>query len=446
MSEKSSKAGKFVFGLVLGAAALLPAFPVSGAVAPFADGERVVFLGDSITHGGGYVGWMQLFQTLRNPGCGSVFMSSGLSGDTAGGSLKRFGRDVAGKKPDRVFVMFGMNDVGHHLYTAESSKKKDIEKQRLERISNYEKNMEKVHELIVNAGAKPIYITPTPYDEYSVKPNNPAKTNCTEFGLSAIAAAVRKLAASKGCEQAELFDPFLALMKKHPGRFQGDRVHPGPEGHLLMGAMLFEQTGASPCIGECATRASQLPYRYSPKAFPLPVSGLYRKAEEVYPLTEKLNREIFAVKGLGAGKWTLLADGKALGVFTAEELGKGVNLAVLPTPNQLEAQRLEGIAKAIAGGMSKLCTFYAMFDRVKARGGDPEDRQSAFAALDGWVKELHEKKSASATYYSNCVKSFKATYDELPKLKATIEKQRRELDAARPKAYEISLAKAEAGK
>lgn len=446
MSEKSSKAGKFVFGLVLGAAALLPAISVSGAVAPFADGERIVCLGDSITHGGGYVGWMQLFQTLRNPGCGSVFMSSGLSGDTAGGSLKRFGRDVAGKKPDRVFVMFGMNDVGHHLYTAENAKKADIEKQRLERISNYEKNMEKVHGLIVGAGAKPIYITPTPYDEYSAKPNNPAKTNCTEFGLSRIAAVVRKLAKSKGCEQAELFDPFLALMKKHPGRFQGDRVHPGPEGHLLMGAMLFEQTGAPACFGKCEISASRLPYRYSPKAFPLPVGDLYRKAEEVYPLTEKLNQEIFAVKGLSAGRWAVSADGKKLGVFSAEELGKGINLAVLPTPNQLEAQRLEGISKALSGEMSKLCTFYAMFDRAKVRGGDPENRQSAFDALDGWVKELQEKKNAAATYYANCVKSFKKTYDELPGIKAKIEKQRQELNAARPKAYVISLSKEEGGK
>ena len=446
MSEKSLNKNKLVFGLALVASALLPVASLSGEIAPLGDGERVVFLGDSITHGGGYVGWVQLFQSLRNPGQSSICMSSGLSGDTAGGSLRRFERDVNGKKPDRVFVMFGMNDVGHHLYTAESAKKADIEKQRLERISNYEKNMEKVHELIVKAGAKPIYITPTPYDEYSAKPNNPAKTNCTEFGLSRIASVVRKMAKSKGCEQAELFDPFLALMKKHPGRFQGDRVHPGPEGHLLMGAMLFEQTGAPACFEKCEISASQLPYKYSPKAFPLPVGDLYRKVEEVYPLTEKLNQEIFAVKGLGAGKWAVSADGKKLGIFSAEELGKGINLAVLPTPNQLEAQRLEGISKGLSGEMSKLCTFYAMFDRAKVRGGDPENKQSAFDALDGWVKELHEKKNAAATYYANCVKSFKKTYDELPEIKAKIEKQRQELNAARPKAYVISLSKVESEK
>ena len=436
MPEKTLKTGRLFF---LFAALVLPFFAQTAEVAPFADGERVVFLGDSITHGGGYVGWVQLFQSLRHPGCGSVFMSAGLSGDTAGGCLKRFERDVAGKKPDRVFVMFGMNDVGHNLYTKDASKIKDLDKRRLDVFRRYRSNMEKVGALIAKAGAEAVYMTPTPYDEYSTAIKKPANRDCNEYGLFTIAGIVRETAASEKSGLIELFDPFLGFMKKYPGRFQPDRVHPGAEGHLLMGALIFAQSGASPFVGRCGLSASQLPYRYEPKAFPLPVTDLYRKAEEVYPLTEKLNREMLVVKGLKPGRWTLKADGKALGRFSAEEFAAGVNLALLDTPNQLEAKRLAALSGKIAAGMSRLCTFFAMFDRVVSRGGDPEDRRSAFSTLDKWVEEMRAKKVSTAAYHSNCVKSFKKTFEERAAIEKNIEDMRRELDSARPKAYEISL-------
>ena len=44
-------------------------------VACFAPGERVVFFGDSITHGGGYIFHIQMFEDLRYPGSGTVMMS-----------------------------------------------------------------------------------------------------------------------------------------------------------------------------------------------------------------------------------------------------------------------------------------------------------------------------------------------------------------------------------
>lgn len=438
MSEKSSKAGKIL------AIAVIASFVFTSRAAqvePFAEKERVVFLGDSITHGGGYVGWLQLFQTLRNPGSGTVIMSAGLSGDTAGGCFKRFERDVAGKRPDRVFVMFGMNDVGHHHYTDAAAKSKDVKKKRDEAQKRYAENMRKVDKLIAKTGAAAVYMTPTPYDEYATSIKKPANRDCNEYGLAGIAGIVRKLAASGKRGGIELFDPFTEMVKKHPGRFMADRVHPGAEGHLVMAAMIFGQTGVSPFVGRCETKASALPFRYEPKSFPLPVTDLYGKVEEVYPITEKLNREIFAVKGLGEGTWELLADGKVLGEFSAKQLSDGVNLALLPTPNQLEARRLAKISGALAGGMSRMCTFFAMFDRVVRCGGNPEDRKSAFDALDKWTAQLKAKKVSTATYYSNCAESFKKTFDERAVIEKNMERQRAELDAARPKSYVISVRK-----
>ena len=84
----------------------------AGGVGRFADGERVAFFGDSITHGGSYHGYLQLYWNTRYPGSGVRILNCGRGGGTAASGLSRFDTDLLGLKPDRVFVMFGMNDLG----------------------------------------------------------------------------------------------------------------------------------------------------------------------------------------------------------------------------------------------------------------------------------------------------------------------------------------------
>jgi lysophospholipase L1-like esterase len=79
------------------------------AAAPFAKGERVTMLGDSITHGGKYCANLQLFWDLRFPGSGVRLMNCGVSGGTAAGALDRWQRDVLKQDADRIFVI---NDGG----------------------------------------------------------------------------------------------------------------------------------------------------------------------------------------------------------------------------------------------------------------------------------------------------------------------------------------------
>ena len=50
------------------------------AVEPFRDGERVLFLGDSITHNARYVANLQLYWNLRHPGSDSRYYNVGHSG------------------------------------------------------------------------------------------------------------------------------------------------------------------------------------------------------------------------------------------------------------------------------------------------------------------------------------------------------------------------------
>jgi acyl-CoA thioesterase-1 len=70
----------------------------------------IVCLGDSITFGYGVPaksGWVSLAQMES----GHEMINAGISGDTTGGMLSRFDRDVLSQKPDAVMLLGGINDL-----------------------------------------------------------------------------------------------------------------------------------------------------------------------------------------------------------------------------------------------------------------------------------------------------------------------------------------------
>ena len=413
-------------------------FLVFAAAADFVEGERVAFLGDSITQGGRYLGYLQLFHNLRHPGSRTTFLNAGVSGDTATGGLKRFDWDVAPQKPDRVFVMFGMNDVDHGLY-AEGKTGAEVDRRREAVFTRYRGNLAAIAGKVDALGAKLVPMTPTPFDEYAAKASRAPEKGCNEIGLRRMAEIVRETAASNGTETVELFAPFTEILKRHPGRFQPDRVHPGEEGHVLIAAAILLAQGETPLVGETAIDASQLPYRYAPTAFPLPLTDDYRKADEVFPVTDNLNREMLVIRGLEPGPWILEADGQPIGTFSAAALASGVNLALLPTPNQLKAQELAKAAAELATTMTRLRGLAQVRLKLGDKAGDFTDRDGIFAALDAENAEREARKDAYADYYRNVAKNFKETWGKRPEFEKKVSDLRERLAAARPAAFAISV-------
>lgn len=81
-------------------------------------GDRVVFLGDSITKGGGHAkGYLTLFkQGLADQGLDSVeVINAGISGHKVPDLQKRLDKDVLQRKPTHVVIYIGINDVWHSL-------------------------------------------------------------------------------------------------------------------------------------------------------------------------------------------------------------------------------------------------------------------------------------------------------------------------------------------
>src|SRR5262245_55109428 len=89
---------------------------------PFQTGDRVMFLGDSITEQYQYSSDIELYLTTRFPAWKLSFMNAGISGDTATGGANRFQQQVLDEKPTVVTINFGMNDGAYGAFDPNRNK------------------------------------------------------------------------------------------------------------------------------------------------------------------------------------------------------------------------------------------------------------------------------------------------------------------------------------
>src|SRR5437762_4555605 len=88
----------------------------------FKEGDRIVFLGDSITEQYQYSTEMELYLTTRFPKWNLTFINAGIGGHTANGGAGRFQAHVLAEKPTAVTIDFGMNDGGYGAFDANRNK------------------------------------------------------------------------------------------------------------------------------------------------------------------------------------------------------------------------------------------------------------------------------------------------------------------------------------
>src|ERR1700722_1831753 len=84
---------------------------------PLKKGERIVFLGDSITEGGvspkGYVTLIKNSLNDKHKDLDIEVIGAGISGNKVPDLQKRLEKDVLMKKPTLVVIYIGINDVWH---------------------------------------------------------------------------------------------------------------------------------------------------------------------------------------------------------------------------------------------------------------------------------------------------------------------------------------------
>ena len=453
-------------------------------VTPFAAGERVTFLGDSITHGGLYHANLQLFWDLRFPGSGTRLMNCGVSGGTAGGGADRWEYDVLPQRADRVFVMFGMNDVGHGNYADvhlkydvmpqragsefvmfQPTKKVDekTEAKRKASLDAYRKNMARIADEVQSAGKKLVLITPTPYDEYGEIYTPPRRMGCNSQGLAALSAACRELAAERKAELLELYTPlteFIRRQRDYTFCRKGDRVHPTPDGHVIVAALMLEAMGVSPVVAKvemnadgrvgetvCAkvsdvkTSPRSLSFRYAPATLPFPASDDYRKADAVFPVSEKMNMEVLKVAGLPSGEYDLVADGESIGAFSAGQFAEGVNLALLPTPEAKLAMEAWKISRELVEVQSRQRTLVLVENKAARQGANAGDFADVCAKMEAFVQKLKKDGKSTAGYYSGQLESYRRDKPQAEQMRAKENDCRRRLveSAAKKASYVMEI-------
>jgi lysophospholipase L1-like esterase len=196
------------------------------------DGEKVSFLGDSITQQGWDFpgGYIKLTAAgLQTLGIKIVPIPAGVGGNTSQDMLARFQADVLGKKPDWVTISCGVNDVWHNPGGVP--------------LDGYEKNITSMVDQAQAAGIKVLIMTATVIGEDD-NDNNKKLVAYNDF--------LHQLAAQRHLPVAEENAAFQAAIKAGPPLPNNapiltvDGVHPTSEGGQVMASTLLAAFGATP--------------------------------------------------------------------------------------------------------------------------------------------------------------------------------------------------------
>ena len=224
------------------------------AALPFKAGERVVFLGDSITRLGNHLRVVEDYVLTRYPGVDIRFRNAGIGGDTASACTGRIENDVTAFSPAWITVMFGMNDISRSNYVSSPTEAQISARDKA--MARHKAAMSSLREMLVanNPAASLVWCTPSPYDENvvyfpakSVNPGaNAALGECAEY--------VRGLASSNGDRLVEFYtemNGYNAARQLEDQQFTlcgTDRIHPGKAGGLFMGWLYLKDMGADAVV------------------------------------------------------------------------------------------------------------------------------------------------------------------------------------------------------
>jgi len=210
----------------------LSALPmISFAEIPLKTGEKVAFLGDSITAGGfsQASGYVQLVgKGLAANGVTIEIIGAGISGHKSNQMLERLERDVLSKKPHWMTLSCGVNDVWHGP--------KGV------LLEDYKKNITAIIDRAQAAGVKVMILTSTMIKEDQATPQNQQLIPYNDF--------LRAIAKEKKCLLADLnADMQKAVADAHKkfgnkgNVLTNDGVHMIAEGNLMMATGVLRAFG-----------------------------------------------------------------------------------------------------------------------------------------------------------------------------------------------------------
>lgn len=184
------------------------------------DGDRIAFLGDSITqYGNGPVGYVNLvMKGLEVAGVtNAVKIPAGVSGHKSDNMRGRLQKDVLDKHPQWMTLSCGVNDVWHGARGVP--------------LDAYKTNISNILDRCAEAGVKVVVLTATMIGENPNNVNNRRLAAYNDF--------LREEAAARSLPLADLNADMQALLKTYPPEVKGnkltaDGVHMAWDGNRMM--------------------------------------------------------------------------------------------------------------------------------------------------------------------------------------------------------------------
>ena len=304
------------------------------------EGDRVLFVGNSLFENELLNGYLELALTTRWPRRHVTFRNIGWSGDTVWGEARGYFtnpptpyelllKQITDARPTVVFVAYG----GIEGYAGADC------------LPDFTKGLNSLIDTIASLGAQTVLLSPIPL----------FSTNPTEIGrnetLRQYASEMARLAASRGVTYLDIFHPLLEAGKK--ANVSDNGFHLNESGYYQLAILLDKQLGASSRAqfvsidvskkGEPTTETARihspgandavLQFEISSDHLPLPLPPV-GTAQPVYT-------RLLKITGLRKGFYTLTADGFEIVSASAEQWAKGVGL--FQGPDFAEAERLQAM-------------------------------------------------------------------------------------------------------
>jgi lysophospholipase L1-like esterase len=191
-------------------------------------GERIVFLGDSITKAGagpnGYVTLIKRALERKHADLGIEVIGAGISGNKVPDLQRRLDRDVLARKPTVVVIYIGINDVWHGEKDLARRTPKD----------KFEAGLKDVIGRITDTGARVVLCTPSVIGEKT------DRTNVNDTRLDAYADVSRAVARERKVALCDLRAAFVVYLKDHnpdnkaKGVLTSDGVHLNDAGNQFV--------------------------------------------------------------------------------------------------------------------------------------------------------------------------------------------------------------------
>lgn len=338
---------------------------------PFKQGDRIAFVGNSITDGGHYHSYIWLYYMTRFPYMRVRMGNLGIGGDTSAEILNRLEADVFAKNPTVVALTFGMNDSGYFELLSDTAQ--TFKKHRLEMVR---KNYDGMEKILKKHGVRVIQIGTSPYDEYAKLKSN-LYHGKNDFIRDMI--AIQEISAKKnGWEFLDFNKPMTDMNRKRQKADSAfticghDRIHPDNDGHMVMAYIFLKAQGlADKCVADIEIDATkkqtissencsvyrlkandgEVEFDYLANSLPYPLDTIARGGmefkrpqsrvvEHIPGFMENMNFEGLKISNL-KGNYEFKIDGEIIDTLSADQLSNGINMAQYSnTPQYRQAKTI----------------------------------------------------------------------------------------------------------